>query len=60
MPVSGARTMESPCRSCENIHQNKEECSRDCDRIQAFQAAILQLDERNIKDFALKFNPGGA
>lgn len=51
-----ARTIESPCRRCENVHQNKEECSRDCDRLQAFQNAILRYDERNIKDFAIKVN----
>lgn len=54
MRSSFARTIESPCRSCENVHQSKEECSQDCDRLQAFQNAILRHDERNIKDFGLK------
>jgi len=56
MAISFARTIESPCRSCENIHLSKEECSRDCDRLQAFQDAILQHDERNIEDFGLKYS----
>jgi hypothetical protein len=52
-----AQTIESPCRKCENVHLNKEECSRDCDRLHAFQDAILSYDERNIKNFGLKYNP---
>jgi len=56
MMSSFARTIESPCRTCENVHQNKEECSRECDRLKAFQNAILRYDERNIKDFGLKYH----
>jgi hypothetical protein len=56
MSSSFSRTIESPCRTCENVHLNKEECSRDCDRLQAFQNAILRLDERSIKDFGVKCN----
>lgn len=54
MSISFARTMESPCRSCENVHLNKDECGRDCDRLRAFQDAILSVDERLIKDFGVK------
>lgn len=54
MAISFSRTMESPCRSCENVQQNKEECSRECDRLRAFQDAILSVDERVIKDFGAK------
>ncbi|MHC1741679.1 MAG: hypothetical protein AB9873_01450 [Syntrophobacteraceae bacterium] len=54
MTISFARTMESPCRSCENVHLNKDECSRECDRLRAFQDAILSVDERVIKDFGAK------
>ncbi len=54
MSISFARTMESPCRSCENVNLNKDECGRDCDRLRAFQDAILSLDERLIKDFGVK------
>lgn len=56
MAVSLSRTIESPCRTCENVDQNKEECSRDCERLQAFQDAILHYDERSIKDFGVKYN----
>lgn len=55
MTVSFARTIESPCRSCENVHQNKEECSKECDRLRAFQDAILRYDERSIRNFGAKF-----
>ena len=56
-----ARTVESPCRSCENVNSSKEECSRNCDRLHAFQDAILRYDEASIKQFALKRSfSGGA
>jgi hypothetical protein len=56
MAVSFSRTVESPCRTCENVHLNKEECSEDCERLQAFQDAILHYDERSIKDFGVKYS----
>jgi len=55
MFISFDRTMESPCRTCENVHVNKEECSKECLRLQAFQDAIIRYDERNIKDFGVKY-----
>lgn len=33
---------------------NKEECSADCVRLQAFQAAILHNEEFSIKEFGVK------
>ncbi len=54
MAVAIAKTVESPCRTCENVHLNKDECSRDCVRLHAFQDAILQYDERNIREFRAK------
>ena len=54
MAADYARTVESPCRTCENVHASKEECSRDCDRLQAFQDALLRDDEASIKNFAMK------
>ena len=54
MAANYARTVESPCRKCENVDASKEECSRNCDRLQAFQDAILRHDEASIKNFALK------
>ena len=56
MTFSLARSIESPCRTCENIHLNKEECSEDCERLHAFQEAILRHDERSIKDFGGKLD----
>ena len=58
MSVSSSRTMESPCRRCENVHLNKEECSNDCSRLKAFQDAILHHDERNITEFGSKYGSG--
>jgi hypothetical protein len=55
MAFSFAKTVESPCRTCENVHLNKDECSRNCDRLHAFQDEILRFDERNIKDFRLRY-----
>lgn len=54
MAANYARTLESPCRNCENVHASKEECSRDCVLLQAFQDAILRNDEASIKNFAMK------
>lgn len=49
-----ARTLESPCRRCENIDQNKDDCAKNCARLSAFQAAILRQDELNIKNFQVR------
>jgi hypothetical protein len=49
-----ARTVESPCRNCENVHASKEECSRDCDKLRVFQDALLHYDETIIKSFSMK------
>ena len=51
-----ARTVESPCRNCENVHASKEECSRECDKLKAFQDALLRYDEASIRNFAMKFS----
>ncbi|MGA7878234.1 MAG: hypothetical protein WCA08_21420 [Desulfoferrobacter sp.] len=55
MFISFVRTMESPCRSCENVHLSKEECSKECVRLQAFQDAIVRCDEHSIKDFGIRY-----
>jgi hypothetical protein len=49
-----AKTVESPCKSCEFIDRDKDECSKDCLRLSAFQAAILRRDEINIKNFQVR------
>ena len=55
MAFSFSRTMESPCRTCDNVHLSKEECAKDCSKLEAFQDAILRQDERNIEDFEMKY-----
>lgn len=49
-----AKTVESPCRSCEFIDHDKDVCAKDCLRLGAFQAAILLHDEINIKNFQVR------
>ena len=49
-----ARTVESPCKSCEFIDRDKDECAKDCLRLNAFQAAILRRDEINIKNVEIR------
>lgn len=56
MSLSFAKTIESPCRCCENVHLNKDECGKECERLRAFQDAILNFDERTIKDFGAKMH----
>lgn len=51
-----SKTVESPCRKCENIDQNKEECAKDCAKLEAFQVAILRHDENNIKNFRFRYS----
>ncbi len=53
------KTVESPCRTCENENMNKEECSVDCLKLHAFQNAILRQDERNIRNFQSRVNAAG-
>ncbi len=48
------KTFESPCRNCEHIDRDKEECAKECARLHAFQAAILRRDEINIKNFQIR------
>lgn len=52
-----AKTTESPCRKCQFIDQDKDECAKDCVRLSAFQAAILRNDEINIKNFQIRSLP---
>lgn len=49
-----AKTIESPCRSCELIDHDKDVCAKGCLRLSAFQAAILLDDEINIKNFQVR------
>ncbi len=49
-----AKTVESPCRNCQYIDQDKDECAKDCVKLSAFQAALLRLDEINIKNFEIR------
>ena len=48
------KTIESPCRNCEYIDQDKDECAKDCVRLSAFQSEILRHDEINIENFQVR------
>jgi hypothetical protein len=50
------KTIESPCRTCENIDRNKEECAEGCAKLGEFQRAILRNDEINIKNFQVRYS----
>lgn len=54
MLISFVKTDESPCRRCENIDRNKEDCAKGCAKLNAFQVAILRYNENNIKDFQIR------
>jgi hypothetical protein len=56
MGNSYAGTVESPCRNCKNVHASKEEYGKDCDKLRAFQDAILRYDETSIRNFAMKLS----
>jgi hypothetical protein len=49
-----AKTDESPCRSCQFIDHDKDECAKECLRLSAFQAALLLHDEINIENFQIR------
>lgn len=50
-----SKTMESPCRTCENAHLSKDVCSKDCPKLKAFQDEIVRSEEDYIKEFRVKF-----
>jgi hypothetical protein len=52
-----AKTVESPCKSCEFIDCDKDVCAIDCLRLNAFQSAILLGEEIHIKNFRIRNLP---
>ena len=49
-----AKTIESPCRNCEYIDHDKDECAKDCVQIERLSGRILRHDEINIKNFQVR------
>ena len=52
--LASVKTVESPCRNCQYIDQDKDECAKDCVQLGAFQTALLRRDEINIKNFEFR------
>jgi hypothetical protein len=48
------KTIESPCRDCPRRHQDRELCMRDCPRLQAFQEAMISVQEDKIHWFSAR------
>lgn len=48
------KTIESPCRGCSKLGEDRELCMRDCDRLQAFQAAMVKFHEEKVHWFSTR------
>jgi hypothetical protein len=48
------KTMESPCRECDDVEKDKEVCSPDCDKLKGFQESLLEIQEQRIRWFSGK------
>ncbi|MGD8371254.1 MAG: hypothetical protein PVF76_03225 [Syntrophobacterales bacterium] len=46
------KTIESPCRGCPKLEQDRELCMRDCDKLQAFQDAMVRVQEEKVHWFS--------
>ncbi len=48
------KTMESPCRECDEVERDKDICSSDCDKLKGFQESLLKVQEDRIRWFSGK------
>jgi hypothetical protein len=46
------KTMESPCRGCHRLAEDRELCMYDCSKLQEFQDAMVRLREQKIHWFS--------
>jgi hypothetical protein len=46
------KTVESPCRDCPRLQEDRELCMRDCDILEAFQVAMIRLQEEKVHWFS--------
>lgn len=46
------KTMESPCRTCSRRFEDREQCMRDCPRLEAFQNAMVEFHEDRVLWFS--------
>jgi hypothetical protein len=48
------KTMESPCRGCSRLAEDRESCMRDCHELEAFQDAMVRSREERINWFSVR------
>jgi hypothetical protein len=48
------KTIESPCRDCPKLDQDRELCMRDCDKLGAFQEAMVKCHEEKVHWFSTR------
>ena len=48
------KTIESPCRGCSKLDQDREVCMRDCDKLGAFQDAMIRSQEEKVYWFSTR------
>lgn len=46
------KTMESPCRGCPRLEEDRELCMRNCHKLEAFQKAMVNSHEQKISWFS--------
>jgi hypothetical protein len=48
------KTVESPCRGCSRLDEDRELCMRDCDKLVAFQRAMVKFQEEKVHWFSTR------
>jgi hypothetical protein len=48
------KTVESPCRGCPRLEEDRELCMRDCGRLEAFQRAMVRFQEEKVHWFSAR------
>jgi hypothetical protein len=46
------KTVESPCRGCPKLGEDRELCMRDCNKLEAFQRAMVSFQEQKVHWFS--------
>jgi hypothetical protein len=46
------KTVESPCRGCPKLGEDRELCMRDCNKLEAFQRAMVRFQEQKVHWFS--------
>jgi predicted Fe-S protein YdhL (DUF1289 family) len=48
------KTVESPCRGCSRLAEDRELCMRGCDRLETFQRAMVRFQEEKVHWFSAR------